>query len=62
MTAVAELLTRDGRILFSTGLRDLELDQRALERLNLNATDITTEITPRVFVRRPTLRAWELTR
>ncbi|MEE8523092.1 MAG: bifunctional 23S rRNA (guanine(2069)-N(7))-methyltransferase RlmK/23S rRNA (guanine(2445)-N(2))-methyltransferase RlmL [Thermoanaerobaculia bacterium] len=56
----ARLLKAGGEILFTTNLRTFELDE---ERLGgLVAEEITKEITPFDFARRPRLRAWVLRR
>ena len=52
------LLAPGGEILFSTHARDFVLDERRLA--GLSAREITAEITPRDFRRRPRLRAWVL--
>ena len=54
------LLAPGGEILFSTHARDFVLDGRGLQ--GLSAREITTEITPLDFQRRPRLRAWALRR
>ena len=55
-------LSRDGEIVFTTNLRDFELDQATLEGARIELEEITTAITPRDFSRRPRLRAWSLRR
>lgn len=54
----SERLTPGGEILFTTNLREFEFDGPA----GVEAREITEEITPRDFARRPRLRAWALRR
>ncbi len=54
------LLAPGGEILFSTHARDFVLEEERLP--GLAAREITTEITPLDFQRRPRLRAWVLRR
>ena len=58
LAAVARRLAPDGEILFSTHLRMLTLQQDELR--GLTAQEITEEVTPPDFVRRPRLRAWAI--
>ena len=51
---VARLLTRGGQIVFTTNLRRFELAGLGA----LEATELTDEVTPLDFARRPRLRAW----
>jgi 23S rRNA (guanine2445-N2)-methyltransferase / 23S rRNA (guanine2069-N7)-methyltransferase len=57
---VGRLLTPRGEILFATNLRTFTLDQDQLR--GLVAREISDEITPPDFERRPRLRAWSLAR
>jgi 23S rRNA (guanine2445-N2)-methyltransferase / 23S rRNA (guanine2069-N7)-methyltransferase len=57
---VARLLAPRGEILFATNLRGFELQSRELS--GLTAREITEEVTPRDFARRPRLRAWSIRR
>jgi 23S rRNA (guanine2445-N2)-methyltransferase / 23S rRNA (guanine2069-N7)-methyltransferase len=52
------LLAPGGEILFATNLRDFALDGAGLAALE--AKEITKEVTPRDFERRPRLMAWTL--
>jgi len=54
LDAVAAVLGPGGTILFATSRRDFELAP------SIVATEITAEVTPRDFSRRPRLRAWQL--
>jgi 23S rRNA (guanine2445-N2)-methyltransferase / 23S rRNA (guanine2069-N7)-methyltransferase len=54
---VARLLAPGGQIVFTTNLRRFEL---TVEPGALQATELTDEITPPDFARRPRLRAWRI--
>ncbi len=54
----ARLLKPGGEILFTANLRDFELDRGRLE--GLQAREITEDVTPRDFARRPRFQAWTL--
>ena len=54
----ARLLTPGGEILFTTNLRDFSMEGRALR--DLEAREITDEVTPPDFAGRPRLRAWTI--
>lgn len=58
LSRCAGLLAPDGELLFATNLKDFALDEERLR--DLDAQEITGEITPRDFERRPRIRAWTL--
>ena len=58
LVQTARLLAPGGEILFTTNLRSFDLDASGLSGLALR--EITGEVTPPDFERRPRLRAWEL--
>jgi 23S rRNA (guanine2445-N2)-methyltransferase / 23S rRNA (guanine2069-N7)-methyltransferase len=58
LTAAARRLANDGEIVFSTNLRTLALREGELP--GLRAREITEEVTPPDFARRPGMRAWVL--
>jgi 23S rRNA (guanine2445-N2)-methyltransferase / 23S rRNA (guanine2069-N7)-methyltransferase len=58
LESVSRLLTPRGEILFATNLRTFELEQDRLR--GLVAREISSEITPPDFEKRPRLRAWSL--
>ncbi len=60
LAGCARRLRAGGEILFTANLRDFQLDRDRLG--GLEAREITEEITPRDFERRPRLRAWTLRR
>lgn len=55
----ARRLSPRGEMIFTTNLRDFELDERALR--HLVTREITTKVTPPDFQRRPRFRAWTVT-
>ena len=57
---IGDRLAPGGEILFATNLRTFALDPAVGTRFA--AEDITSEVTPPDFERRPRLRAWSLTR
>ncbi len=58
LTQTARLLAAGGEIVFTTNLRSFALDERALP--SLVAEEITAQVTPPDFERRPRLRAFTL--
>ena len=52
------LLDPDGELLFTSNLRSFDLDEARLA--GLTANEITAEMIPPDFARRPRLRAWSI--
>jgi 23S rRNA (guanine2445-N2)-methyltransferase / 23S rRNA (guanine2069-N7)-methyltransferase len=60
LQAAGRRLKPGGRLLFTTNLRGFSL--QATQPAGLKTREITAEVTPRDFERRPRLRAWEMIR